>query len=424
MQILESKKIGERAYIEELENGLKIIVIPKKNFNKKYAIVGIKFGSIDNCFINPKNNKTIIIPDGVAHFLEHKMFEQKNGTNSLDTLTALGVNANAYTTDTHTAYLIECTDNFDEAYKELLDYVQNPYFTRENVNKEKGIICQEIRMYEDDPISRVYQNALECLYKKHPVRIDTAGTVDSVNSINKKILYDCYNTFYNPSNIVISLCGDFNPEEIIEKTKNMIVQKESYKDIKRIYPEEPEEINKSMIIEKMEISTPIFVIGIKDKPKFGKEYVRKSIAVEILSNILIGNSSKLYKELYDTGEILSEITFEYQSSSDFAYLLLAGQAKEPEKILSKLIKQIAFLKKNGIQEEEFERIKKKVYGSYVTEYNEVSDIAKMFMMDCLEKVNTFDILDEFLTVNLDYIKEILNAVFVEKNIVISIISAN
>ena len=245
MQILESKKIGESAYIEELESGLKIVVIPKKNFNKKHAIVGIKFGSIDNCFINPKNNKKITIPDGVAHFLEHKMFEQKNGTNSLDTLTALGVNANAYTTDTHTAYLIECTDNFDEAYKELLDYVQNPYFTRENVNKEKGIICQEIRMYEDDPTSRVYQNVLQCLYKNHPVRIDTAGTIDSVNSINKKILYDCYNTFYNPSNIVISLCGDFNPEEIIERTKNMIVQKESYKDIKRIYPEEPEEINKS-----------------------------------------------------------------------------------------------------------------------------------------------------------------------------------
>lgn len=424
MQILESKKIGERAYIEELESGLKIVVIPKKNFNKKYAIVGIKFGSIDNCFINPKNNKRITIPDGVAHFLEHKMFEQKNGTNSLDTLTALGVNANAYTTDTHTAYLIECTDNFDEAYKELLNYVQNPYFTRENVNKEKGIICQEIRMYEDDPASRVYQNVLQCLYKNHPVRIDTAGTIDSVNSINKKILYDCYNTFYNPSNIVISLCGDFNPEEIIERTKNMIVQKESYKDIKRIYPEEPEEINKSMIIEKMEISTPIFVIGIKDKPKYGKEYVRKNIAIEILCNILIGNSSKLYKELYDNGEILSEITFEYQSSTDFAYLLLAGQSKEPEKVLSKFIKQIRSLKRKGIQEEEFERIKKKVYGGYITEYNEVSDIAKMFMIDCLEKVNTFDILDEFLTVNLDYIKEILNEVFMEKNIVISIISTN
>ncbi len=424
MQILENKKLGEKAYIEEIENEPKIIVVPKKDVNKKYAIIGIKFGSIDNCFINPKNNKKINIPDGVAHFLEHKMFEQSNGTNSLDTLSALGVNANAYTTNDHTAYLIECTDNFDQAFEELMNYVQNPYFTKENVEKEKGIICQEITMYDDDPSSKVYLNILNCLYTNNPVKIDIAGTVESVNSINKDILYDCYNTFYNPSNLVISLCGDFNPYEIIDKVKQKIVKKDSYKEIERIYPEEPKEINKTKIVEKMDVSIPIFVIGIKDTPKFSQEYTRKSIALEILCNIIAGNSSALYKKLYNNGDILSEFNFEYESSKNYAHLLLAGQSENPEKVLQEFIKEINDIKKKGIKEEVFTRIKKKVYGGYITDYNDVSDIAKMFMIDCLNNVDTLKSLEEFSTINLDYINQILNEVFIEKNIAISIISPN
>lgn len=424
MEILENKKLNEKAYIEELENGFKIIVIPKKNVNKKYAIIGIKFGSIDNCFINPKDNKQINIPDGVAHFLEHKMFEQKDGKNSLDTLSALGVNANAYTTNDHTAYLIECTDNFDEAYKELLNYVQNPYFTKENVEKEKGIICQEITMYDDDPSSKVYLNILDCLYKVNPVKIDIAGTVDSVNSINADILYNCYNTFYNPSNMILTLCGDFNPYEIIEKTKSMIVEKETYKNIKRIYPDEPKEINKKDIEEKMDVSIPIFVIGIKDEPKYKEEYVKKSIALEILCNIILGGSSNLYKKLYSNGDILSDFNFEYESADNYAHLLLAGQSNDPKKVFNEFLKEIEKIKKDGIKLSDFDRTKKKVYGGYITDYNDVSDIAKMFMIDSLNNVDTFNALDLFSTINLDYINQILNEVFVEKNIAISIISPN
>lgn len=424
MQIIENKKLNEKAYIETLDNGLKIIIVPKKEVNKKYAIIGIKFGSIDNCFINPKDNKKIEIPDGVAHFLEHKMFEQSNGTNSLDTLSALGVNANAYTTNDHTAYLIECTDNFNEAFEELLNYVQNPYFTKKNVEKEKGIISQEITMYDDDPTSKVYLNILECLYKYNPVKIDIAGTVDSVNSINKDILYKCYNTFYNPSNMVLSLCGDFEPYEMIEKIKKMIVPKETFKDIKRIYPEEPKDISKKVIEQKMAVSIPIFVIGIKDVPEYKSEYVRKSIALEILCNIIVGNSSELYKRLYSNGDILSEFNFEYESAENYAHILLAGQSEEPKKVFEEFIKEIKKLKKNGINEEVFNRIKKKVYGGYITDYNDVSDIAKMFMIDCLNDVDTLNSLEEFDTINLDYINQILNEVFIEKNTAISIISPN
>ena len=179
MNIIENNKVKEKLYVEKLENGLTIMVLPRKNVRKKYIICGPRFGSIDNKFIIPGKKEETVLPDGVAHFLEHKMFEQKSGINSLDTLTAIGVNANAYTTNDHTAYLYEATDNFYDALDEYMDYIQNPYYTDENVEKEKGIIAQEIKMYEDYPEWQVYLNALKCMYKELPIRLDIAGTVES-----------------------------------------------------------------------------------------------------------------------------------------------------------------------------------------------------------------------------------------------------
>ena len=209
MQIIENSKVKEKLYIEKLDNGLTVMIVPKKNIQKKYAIWATNYGSIDNEFIIPGEDKNTQVPDGIAHFLEHKMFEQENGTNSLDMLTALGVNANAYTTNNHTAYLFECTDNFYEALNELMDYVQNPYFTDDNVEKEKGIIGQEIMMYDDYPEWAVYMNAMKSMYKNNPVKIDITGTIKSISEINKEILYKCYETFYNPSNMVMAFSRGF-----------------------------------------------------------------------------------------------------------------------------------------------------------------------------------------------------------------------
>ena len=209
MQIIKNNKIKETLYTEKLENGMTFMCIPKNNTKKKYVIWGTHYGSNDNKFIVPGETEVTEVPNGVAHFLEHKMFEQENKPNSLDVLTALGVEANAYTTNDHTAYLFECTDNFYEALDELMDYFQHPYFTDQNVEKEKGIIDQEIRMYEDYPEMRVYINLLEDLYKNHPIRIDIAGTSESISHINKEILYKCNKTFYHPSNTVMVVCRRF-----------------------------------------------------------------------------------------------------------------------------------------------------------------------------------------------------------------------
>ena len=239
MQIIENSQIKEKVYIEKLENGLTIMIIPKSGIQKKYAIWGTNYGSVDNKFIVPGETDVTSVPDGVAHFLEHKMFEQENGTNSLDTLTKLGVNANAYTTTNHTAYLFECTENFYEALDELMDYLQHPYFTDENVEKEKGIIAQEINMYNDYPEWEVYMNAMKAMYHNNPVKIDIAGTVESISKIDKDILYTCYNTFYHPSNMVMCFAGEFEPENLLEEVKKRLLPKKNEGEIKRIYVSEP-----------------------------------------------------------------------------------------------------------------------------------------------------------------------------------------
>lgn len=422
MQIIENIKLKEKLYVEKLENGLTVMILPRKTTQKKYAMWGVNFGSIDNHFINPDNNKEIKIPDGVAHFLEHKMFEQENGVNSLDALSSLGVDANAYTTNDYTTYLFECTDNFYEALDELMDYVQHPYYTDENVEKEKGIIGQEINMYDDYPTWKVYMNAMECLYHNNPVKLDIAGTIESITPITKETLYDCYNTFYTPSNMLMVITGDFEPEKLIQEIKNRIVKNENKGEIKRIYPKEPEEINKEKIEAVMDVNNPIFVIAIKDKTLENEtEQVKKHIAIEILLNIIVGKSSKLYKELYEKGIVMSPLDLDYEFSKQYAHIAISGQSNEPEKVMEELKKEIEKLKKEGLEKQQFERIKKKIYGDYITEYNDISGVARMLMADYFKGINSFEYIENHKQVTKEYAEKILREIFDENKMVISIV---
>lgn len=422
MQIIENIKLKEKLYVEKLENGLTVMILPRKTTQKKYAMWGVNFGSIDNHFINPDNNKEIKIPDGVAHFLEHKMFEQENGINSLDALSSLGVDANAYTTNDYTTYLFECTDNFYEALDELMDYVQHPYYTDENVEKEKGIIAQEINMYDDYPTWKVYMNAMECLYHNNPVKLDIAGTIESITPITKETLYDCYNTFYTPSNMLMVITGNFEPEKLIQEIKNRIVKNENKGEIKRIYPEEPEEINKEKIEAVMDVNNPIFVIAIKDKTLENEtEQVKKHIAIEILLNIIAGKSSKLYKELYEKGMVMSPLDLDYEFSKQYAHIAISGQSNEPERVMEELKKEIEKLKKEGLEKQQFERIKKKIYGDYITEYNDISGVARMLMADYFKGINSFEYIENHKQVTKEYAEKILREIFDENKMVISIV---
>ena len=420
MRIIENKTVKEKAYFEELENGLKIIIIPKENTNKKMAIIGTKFGSIDNHFIKPKTKEEVTIPDGVAHFLEHKMFEQADGTNSLDTLTVIGAEANAYTTNDHTAYYFETIDNFEPAFKELLNYVFHPYYTDENVEKEKGIIAQEIKMYDDDPISKVFLNALQCMYNVCPVRIDVAGTVESINKITKDTLYNCYNTFYHPSNMVLAVCGNFTPEYVLDLIKNNMENFEKQEKIERIYPVEKEEVLKQKKEEEMEVSIPAFVIGIKDKVE-ETDIIKKELMLNIILNCIFDENSELFKELYENGLIISEPDLEYEYSDLYSHMMIFSSSKEPEKVFTKFKEEVNKLIKEGISEKTFNRTKNKIYGRLVTSYNSSAQIARIFMRDYLNNIMTFDYIEKWKEINLNEVNEMLKNKFKDEKMVLSVI---
>ena len=420
MQIIENNKVKEKIYIEKLDNGMTFMCIPKNNINKKYVIWGTKYGSNDNKFIVPEQNEITEVPNGVAHFLEHKMFEQENKPNSLDVLTALGVQANAYTTNDHTAYLFECTDNFYEALDELMDYFQHPYFTDQNVEKEKGIIDQEIRMYEDYPEWKVYLNAIGNMYKNHPIKIDITGTSETISHINKEILYNCYKTFYHPSNTVMVICGDFKPEQLLLDVKKRLIKREKQSEIKRIETKEPDGINKKECIEKMEVSIPLFAIGYKVKPT-KDNIIRKHIAIQILLGIIIGQSSNLYQKLYEQDLLKNEPDCDFEFSDGYAHVLIMGSSKDPKKLELELKKEIKRLLETGIDEKDFEINKKKTYGEYIKKYNDVSEIARAFLSDYFKGINSFDYLNEFEMVNREYAEQVLRKVFDEEKEVISIV---
>ena len=420
MQIIENNKIQEKVFIEKMKNGLTVMVFPRKNIQKKYIIWGTRFGSIDNNFIAPGDNEPTKVPDGIAHYLEHKLFEQENGKNSLDVLSSLGVDANAYTSNSMTAYLYECSDNFYEALDGIMNYVQNPYFTDENVEKERGIIGQEIMMYNDYPDWRLYMNAIKCMYSKNPIRIDVAGTKATIAEIDKEKLYKIYNTFYRLDNMVLIVCGDFKVEEILKEIEKRIILTRNNTEIKRIYEEEPEEIAQKSIEEKMEISLPCFMLGYKDKVEKEK-FAKKDLAMDIIFYLILGRSSKLYQNLYNEGLIYSELGYDYEFSKTYSHFLIQGQSTQPEKVIERIKEEIEKFKQTGFEEEEFLRIKKKLYGEYVKEYNDISVIANNLLGDYMKDLTPFIYFEEFDTLTKSEVEEILKEVLVEEKSVTSII---
>jgi predicted Zn-dependent peptidase len=418
MQIIENNKIQEKVYIEKLSNGLKVIVIPKKT-QKKYIIWGVNYGSIDHKFT--VDDKEITVPDGIAHYMEHKMFEQENGTNSLDVLSSMGVNANAYTTNNHTAYLFEDSNGkFYEALDEFMNYVQNPYFTDENVEKERGIIEQEIMMYDDYPDWKLYMNAMKAMYHKNPINIDVAGTKETIAEITKDTLYETYNAFYKPDNMAIVVCGDFEPENIIQEIEKRMTLVSSNKTVKRLYEEEPEEIVKPKVEDEMNISMPLFMIGYKDDVS-SENQIKKDLALDIIFNILIGDSSELYHNLYEEGLLQSEPTFIYENSKTYSHILIQGQSEQYDEVIKKIEDGIENLKQNGIDEKVFDRIKKKLYGEYVKSYNDANSIATSFLQNYFRDINPLDYFEEFKGLDKEYAMQVLENAFQKEKMVVSIV---
>ena len=346
------------------------------------------------------------------------MFENESGIDSLMTLMSLGLDANAYTTNDHTAYLFSGTDNFYEGLDELMDYVQHPYYTDENVEKERPIISQEIGKYDDMPSWRLYINAVQNMYHNNTVRIDTAGTVETISHITKENLYSCYNTFYNPANSIMCISGDFNPKEIVSEIKKRLLKKEKIASIRRIYPEEPETINRKIKEEKMDVNMPLFMIGFKNNLKDNK--LKMAIASDIILNSIIGKCSELYQELYNNGIIMSELEVENEFSTNYSHVLIAGETKNPKETANKIIETII---NSTITEEQFERSKKRVYGELLKEFNDVEDIGRLFLQSAIKGYNGFDYITELENITLEQVIKYKNKIFQEQNSTISIITS-
>ncbi|HBL5257805.1 TPA: insulinase family protein [Clostridioides difficile] len=417
--------LKEEVYYEKLQNGLDVYFMPKRGFMKKYAILATNYGSNDLEFVPIGEDKKIRVNEGIAHFLEHKMFEQPDGGDAFDKFSKLGVNANAFTNFTMTAYLFSATENFYESLEHLIDYVQTPYFTDENVEKEKGIIAQEIKMYNDDPDWNVYFNCLKAMYVNYPARIDIAGTVDSIYKITKEELYKCYNTFYNPGNMALFVVGDLDVEKVIDVTKksnNYKVDKLS-KSIERFYPEEPEGVKEKEVIEKFPISMPMLNIGFKDSNVGlkGKELLRKEIVTDILVGMLFKKGSKLYEDLYMQGLINENFGAGFSSQVDYAFSIIAGDSKEPKKVKEIILDYIEKSKKEGLSKEEFERTKKKKIGSFIKCFDSINFIGNSFISYVFKDINLLEYLDVIKDITFEEVEERLKEHFKEEYCVISIV---
>lgn len=419
-----SDRLDEKLEVYEHPSGLKAYLLPKKGFAKKYATFATNYGSINNRFIVPGASEPIDVPDGVAHFLEHKLFEQEDGS-VMEKFSALGANANAYTSFNITAYLFSCTDLFEECFRLLLDYVQSPYITEKSVEKEKGIIGQEIRMYEDDPNWRVFFNFLKALYKDHPVRIDIAGTIESISRINRDVLYKCYNTFYHPSNMVIFAAGDIDAGRMFRLVEETIRTQEKKGEIERLFPEEQTSVNSNYIEQNLAVSMPMFQMGFKDvitaKPH-PREAVRRDIALKMILEMIVGRSTDLYRELYEEGLINTTFDYGYTLEENYGYSVFGGESRDPHKVRDRIIRAIEEMRKNGMKEENFARIKKAMIGRFLKQFNYVDRIAGSFISEYFKGISLFDYLNAFDEIGLDYMNALFKEHFSEDRMVLSVVN--
>ena len=419
---IEYKYLNEVIHVFEHKSGLKAFVIPKKGYSKKYATFATHYGSINSQFVIPGENKVTTVPDGIAHFLEHKLFEQKDGS-VMDKFSALGSNPNAYTGFSQTVYLFSCTDKFDENFGLLLNFVQNPYITEESVEKEKGIIGQEIKMYQDDAGWRSFFNLLGAFYQNNPVKIDIAGTIDTISKIDREVLYSCYNTFYHPSNMIILVVGDVDPEEVFRQVEENLKISEAKPEIKRIFPLEPNSINKNYVEQKLAVSTPIFQMGFRDNrvETKGIEGLKHEIAVKLLLEMIVGKSSALYEELYNEGLINSTFEFDYTAEENYAFSIFGGESTDPLKVKERISSAISNIHKNGLDSGSYERIKKAMTGRFLRQLNSVERISHTFISVYFKEVNMFDYFGVYDKIRFEYVKEIFSEHFDLNNFALSVV---
>lgn len=421
--VKENEILGEKHYSFIHKSGLEVVVFPKE-MATSYAIFATRYGAVDNKFKEKGDKEFTVVPDGIAHFLEHKMFECENGVDAFERYAKTGANANAFTGNNLTGYIFSCTENFYESLEILLDFVTHPYFTEQTVNKEQGIIGQEIKMYEDHPGVRMHRELMKALYKYNKMRIDIAGTVESIAEITAEVLYKCYKTFYNLRNMTLAVCGNVELDKVEAICDKVLKEAEPF-EIERDTEDEnePKEVYIKRTVCHLDVSKPLFTIGIKDTniPKCAKERAKKAYATEILDEMLFSQSSDFYNELYSENLIAQDLSSGCEIGKNYSFNVISSESSDPDAVYQRFLEYIEKTKKEGLDKETFELSKRTVYASNIKSFDSVEDIGNNFIFNYFDGSDILDTPDIISSITLDYVTELFNESFKEEYYALSIV---
>lgn len=423
-KLYENKLLGERYEKISHPSGLDIYVFPKK-LTTTYAIFGVKYGSIHNTFFIDGADEPVTVPDGIAHFLEHKLFTNEDGSDSFERFSEYGADANAYTAFNKTAYLFSCTNEFEDSLRELIRFVTHPYFTPDSVKSEIGIISEEIKMYDDSPSDRCFYGMLEGMYEKHSVRRNICGSVESISKISADTLYKCYNAFYNLGNMALVICGDVDTEKVLAIADEELPSTPvpfSTVTVDEGAKESPEAF-KSYIEQHMQVSKPIFTIGIKDTdiPVDPVERQKKEAVMAILNEMIFSRAGALYDHLFNGGFISPNMPYSYTVSPSMAYNSLAGEADDPRAVLEEIFKYIDRLKSEGLSVSDFTRGKRVIYSEFVKSFDSTDNISNNLLSFVFEDSELLSYTEIIESVTFDDVTKALESAFDKNKVTLSVI---
>lgn len=411
--------IREQVFSEKLENGLTVFVIHKRGYNKSYAFFATDYGGADRRF--KYSGRWIDTPMGVAHFLEHKMFDMADG-NALTDLSANGASPNAFTSADMTAYHFECTEKFEENLEILLRFVSVPYFTPESVQKEQGIIGQEIRMTEDEPDYAVYYDLMKALYKYNPLRDSVAGTVESIAQITADTLYSCHSVFYNPSNMVLCVAGDVDPENVVAIARRVLPKERGEVPQRDYGPAETQQPETRKTEKKMEVSIPIFLIGAKATPVGnGREYMHQELVGGLALEILAGHSSPLYLTLYNQGLVNSSFSVAYEAAAGAFYTMAGGESSDPDKVFEAYMAEAKRLSETGIDAGLFNRVMKSTLGRQIRMLNSFDSICYNYARGYFRGYDAYEAVDVLNSITPEDVRKFIKNSLAPDFMVLSVI---
>lgn len=418
-EILSSSRTGDSCIHVKHKSGLDIYIAEMNGFSSIEAIFGTKYGSVNTMFRNRDDKEYTVVPEGIAHFLEHKLFENED-CEVFELYAKTGASGNAYTSFDKTCYTFSCSKNYQENLKILLDFVQKPFFTQESVDKELGIIGQEIQMTNDNPEWRVMFNMLGCMYHAHPVRIDIAGTQESIAQITPELLYKCYDSFYNLNNMVLSIAGNVKADEVLAICDEYLRPCED-KGLEMVFPEEPDNIVKREIREKENVGASIFNLGWKCRPASGMDRLKKNIAAAMAGEFLTDVSSEMYQKMLMEGIINSTFAYEVFSGDGFFSLIISGESEDSDSIRENIIREVKRFISEGIPEKDFRRFQKGMYAGLVRELNNVEMVATVMSGAHMDGLSPFDTIDRLAELTPQDVLDFMSSELSDDKLVLSVI---